>query len=82
MTHVATHRLLGEPPRGLAARAAFFARSQWEAIGLPFDGQRLVDGSLGELAARVEALMALGYRVPGDLIARIEVERKTEGIER
>ena len=81
VTHVASQRLKEEPPRGLEARSLFFAKAQWTPIGLPFDGARLVDGSLGELVARVESLAALGYQVPADLLDKLEGERKGEGVE-
>ena len=90
MTHVASRRIVGIPPEidlekasleEIAARSRFFANCERERIGLPCDGERFLDGSLGELIARIEGLVALGYRVPGGLVESLQFEMKGAGIE-
>ena len=93
VTHVASSRIIGEPPEidlekgagkaleALRERSVFFANCERVRIGLPYDGERFVDGSLGEMISRVESLVALGYRVPGGLVESLQEEMKGAGIE-
>jgi hypothetical protein len=90
VTHVASNRIVGVPPEidlarasleAIAERSRFFARCERKRIGLPCDGQRFVDGSLGEMIARVEGLLALGYRVPGGLLVGLRAEMNARGVE-
>ncbi|MDD5277707.1 MAG: hypothetical protein PHR16_16695 [Methylovulum sp.] len=48
--------------------------SQLVPIGLPFDGESYVDGTLEEFRERLTALRASGYRFPDDVFEQIDEE--------
>ena len=82
VTNVATHRLKEAPPRGIKARAEYFANAaEWAPIGLAHDGEHYLDNSLVEMITRIQGLAELGYHVPAGLIESLQGEAKTGGVE-
>lgn len=82
VTNVATHRLKEAPPRGIKARAEYFANAaEWAPIGLAHDGEHYLDSSLGEMIARIQSLAELGYHVPVGLVESLQDEAKGQGVE-
>jgi hypothetical protein len=86
VVHVASNRLVGDPPHvdfeaapeDLVAQSKaqhrFVLSAERVAIDLPFAGASFREPDLASLRARLEELRGLGYRFPDDVLAEIDRE--------
>lgn len=87
-THVASNRLVVEPPEeldiGLVAtpewleshnkRSEFVLTSERRKIGLPHDGETFNDPTLGDFKARLLELRKVGYSFPDYVLEEVDQE--------
>lgn len=90
MIHVATSKLVGEPPPAdifgdkdtyiaqSKVRSKWMDKAEYEPIGLPFDGETYTLETIEDFCDKMKELKAAGYHIPDGVIESIEEEIKAQ----